>query len=151
MDCIPILALEEINATEGIVKGADSDVKLILESLRKVGARQMKGNTIDIAARLRARVILSGEGELKRKVKTLGVKIIDLESLSILARRRVKLGDRLRLKLIRMNGEFRSFLGDGSEVIVNGRGLKSGSMVRCKVVSIMETPKYRKIFCEAGE
>ncbi len=151
MDCIPILALDEIYAVENVVKGIDSDVKSILESLRKVGARQMKGSTIDVAARLRARVILSGEGELKRKVKTLGVKVIDLESLSIIARRRVKLGDRLRLKLIRMNDEFRSFLGDGSEVIINGRGLKSGRVVKCKVVSIMETPKYRKIFCEAGE
>ncbi|GEM_PF-2207438 len=141
----PAVASEDIKP---YLEGGDEVSKSIKEYMERLKVKVLKGELIPIAIKLRCPVLLIGEQDLVRRLKAAGVRVIDLEVLRMFSRDPIKLGDKVKVKCQRAEDGFIGFLGDGSEVILKGRGLKSGKIVECVVVNITETPRVRRIECE---
>ena len=141
----PVVASEDVKQ---FTEGEDEVSKSIKAQMDKLKVKMLKGDFLSIALKLKCPVLLIGMQEIARRLKAGGIKVLDLEVMRMFSRDPVKLGDKIKVKCIRSDDGFKGFLGDGSEVILKGRGLKSGKIVECTVVNIIDTPRARRIECE---
>lgn len=132
IDGIPLIAEDDfVNLPEEIKKKIDN-IKIV------------KGDIFNVSKRLKCRVIICDDKNTELKLKTLGLKIVDLKYLSVLCRKPLKLGDVIDINMDEKNS--RIFLDDGTEVIIDKNEIYG--KIKCRISGIIETEEYRKVYCD---
>lgn len=134
----------------GIIEGfpliAEEDFKNVPEDIKKKTGRIkiLTGDVFNIARKIKCKVFICNDKKTELRLKTEGVNVIDLASLSVLCRRPLKIGEIVEIETDTQKSGI--FLEDGTEVVIEGNTV-SGK-IKCRINGILETVDFRKIYCE---
>lgn len=125
--------------SEEDAKNLSDDIKKKIEKIKII-----KGNIFNVSKKMKCKVFICNDKETELKLKSIGVDVVDLSTLSVLCRKPLKIGDVIDVQID--NQKNRIFLDDGTEVFIE-EVLPEGR-VKCRITGILETNDLRRINCE---